>query len=179
MIVSVREKENYGEKTPNRFMPSFHMTPKYLGDKSSRLPLLNIISSRESLDPHNTDLDNDREERFFVRFSQHFFFFSHFYFFIYLFMRSSGVDSITPIKNIQARKSDISHHEVWVNERGKQAKVRKDTLNIQCSPGPRRMTSMIIQAWSSWLIESKRQAPQSPTFLRKLLGIEFHSEILT
>ena len=50
------------------------------------------------------------------------------------------------VKNIQARKSDNSHHEVCVNERGKQAEVQKDTLNIQCSPGPRRMTSMIIQA---------------------------------
>ena len=82
-------------------------------------------------------------------------------------MGKSWDDSISPDKIIRARNSDISYHAASVHERKSPAKVQNDGLNVQRPPSPREMTSMIIQARSSWLIDFKRQALPSPTFMRK------------
>ena len=55
-------------------------------------------------------------------------------------------DSISPLKDDSDIWVRVSHHEDWTRERGKLAKFLKVAINKQCSPGPRRMTLMNMQA---------------------------------
>ena len=55
-------------------------------------------------------------------------------------------DSISPFKDDSDIWVRVSHHEDWILKRGKPAKFLKIEINKQCSPGPRGMTLMNIQA---------------------------------
>ena len=61
-------------------------------------------------------------------------------------MGNSMDNSISPFKDDSDIWVRVSHHEDWTHERGKLARFPKVAINKQCSPDPRGMTFMNIQA---------------------------------